>query len=134
MPAPIGMKAFALGQINALADSLTAALHTAAGQMDMEAVHQVRVAIRRFTQALKIFAQYIPESGAKKSRKQLRRIMQLSSIARDLDIAVEFLEKHRQPSSGLEERRVQAREALAVAIHAAIRSGKWRSKLALEAK
>jgi len=132
MTVPLAMKRFARNQISTLSDGLAADLHSASEKMDVEGVHRIRVSIRRFTQSLEVFEQYMPRRASKKTRKQLRQIMRLSSKVRDLDVAVHYLERHRAPSGDLEDRRVQAREDLAEALKDSVQSGKWRSRLKLE--
>lgn len=119
------MEQFARGQITALSDQLVEDLHRAARKQDEEAVHRIRVSIRRFVQSLTVFEQYVPERTSKKVRKQLRRVMRLSSKVRDLDIAMLFLKKHRHPAGNLADRRERAGLELAEALG----SGKWRSRL-----
>ena len=120
------MEQFARGQITALSHQLVEDLHGAARKQDEEAVHRIRVSIRRFVQSLTVFEQYLPESRTtKKVRKQLRRVMRLSSKVRDLDIAMLFLKKHRHPAGNLADRRERAGLELAKALG----SGKWPSRL-----
>jgi CHAD domain-containing protein len=132
MIVPLAMKHFARKQICALSDGLAADLNSASEKMDVEGVHRIRVSIRRFIQSLKVFDQYVPRRASKKTRKQLRQLMRLSSKVRDLDVAVRYLEKHRAPSGDLEDRRAQARVDLADALKSSVQSGKWRSRLKLE--
>lgn len=119
------MERFARGQLTALSDRLVEDLQSAARKQDEESVHLIRVSIRRFVQSLTVFEQYVPESASKKVRKQLRRVMRLSSKVRDLDIAMLFLKKHRYPAGILADRRELAGLELAEALG----SGKWQSRL-----
>lgn len=58
---------------------------------DDEAVHDLRVSIRRFSQALRIFSPLLPAKGVKKIRARLSIVMEASSIVRDLDVGIEAL-------------------------------------------
>ena len=122
------MERFARSQIIALAERLEQVLQAAARKQDEEAVHRIRVSIRRFVQSLTAFAQYVPENWSKKVRKQLRQVMRRSSKVRDLDIAMLFLKKHRSPADVLASRRERASLKLA----AALASPQWHSRLSLE--
>lgn len=59
---------------------------------DREYVHQLRVATRRATAALKIFADLLPAGRFKWMKKRLRRIRQAAGDARDLDVLIARLE------------------------------------------
>ena len=122
------MEVFARIQIGSLAERLEKDLHAAAQNQDEEAVHHIRVSIRRFVQGITVFAQYVPANWSKKVRRQLRRVMRRSSKVRDLDIALVFLKKHRFPEEILANRRERAGLKLA----AALSSSKWRTRLSLE--
>ncbi len=119
------MKEFSRVQITALFGRLVKALHRAAVKQDEQSVHDMRVSIRRFNQCLTVFGQYVPERATKKVRKQLRRVMRLSSKIRDLDIALSFLKKQRFPAGDLTDRRERARLELAEVLGA----GNWGSSL-----
>ncbi len=119
------MERFARRQISALAGRLVEDLQAAARKQDEETVHRIRVSIRRFIQSLTVFQQYVPESSSKKVRKQLRRVMRLSSKVRDLDIALSFLKKQRCPAGNLGDRRERARLELSEVLG----SGKLRLSL-----
>jgi CHAD domain-containing protein len=53
-----------------------------------EAVHDLRVSIRRFSECLRAFQQFFP---ARRIRKRLKRIMDAAAEVRDRDIALESL-------------------------------------------
>jgi CHAD domain-containing protein len=58
-------------------------------------VHDLRVAIRRFTQVLVLFKPCFPAKEVKRVRRPLRKTMALAGIVRDFDIAVSLLGKSR---------------------------------------
>lgn len=57
-----------------------------------EAVHDLRVTIRRFNQSLSVFASILPSQGIGKIRKRLQRLMDAAGSLRDLDITLQLLE------------------------------------------
>ena len=58
---------------------------------DEETVHDVRVAIRRLSQALRIFAPLLGEKQSRKLRKSLRPLLDAAAEVRDVDIALKLL-------------------------------------------
>ncbi|MBK5293347.1 MAG: CHAD domain-containing protein [Acidobacteriia bacterium] len=58
---------------------------------DPEAIHDLRVAIRRFTQCLRTFRQFLDRNSTKKIRRRLRKVMDACGAARNIDIALEVL-------------------------------------------
>jgi CHAD domain-containing protein len=64
----------------------------AAKSGDAEAIHDLRVSIRRFSRCLRIFAQFYPGNSWKKVRRQLDGLMDKAGSVRDLDIAMELLD------------------------------------------
>ena len=64
----------------------------AAKSGDAEAIHDLRVSIRRFSRCLRIFAQFYPGNSWKKVRHQLDGLMDKAGSVRDLDIAMELLD------------------------------------------
>ena len=111
----------------------------AAKSGNSEAIHDLRVAIRRLNSCLRVFAQFYPAHSGKKIRHRLDRLMKLAGAVRDLDIALELLS----------EGGIAARTALAARLRDERRQGssrlvrevrlwknrefsrKWRSRLEL---
>jgi CHAD domain-containing protein len=60
---------------------------------DEEAVHDLRVAIRRLRECLRTFKPLYPGTGRKKVRKELRKLMKLAEVVRSADIALGLLKK-----------------------------------------
>ncbi|MEQ1886878.1 MAG: CHAD domain-containing protein [Bryobacteraceae bacterium] len=58
---------------------------------DAEAIHDLRVSIRRYLQCLRLFQDLFDESIAKTIRKRLRQLMKLLGKTRNCDIAIELL-------------------------------------------
>ena len=56
-----------------------------------ETAHDVRVAIRRLTQALRVFAPLLAGKQAKRLRKKLHPLLDAAAVVRDCDIALQLL-------------------------------------------
>ncbi len=68
-----------------------AELERATTQPDEEAVHDLRVSIRRFSQALRIFAPLFPGKAVKRIRARMKVVMDAAAVVRDLDVGMESL-------------------------------------------
>jgi CHAD domain-containing protein len=84
---------------------------------DAESIHDLRVAIRRLSRCLRVFAEFYPGKSWKKIRRRLHDLMQSAGAVRDLDIALEILHSARMNGSGelsarLEEHRRRANNEL----------------------
>ena len=106
---------------------------------DPDCVHDLRVAIRRFSRCLRVFAEFYPGNACKKIRRELSAILHLAGEVRDRDIAMEFLTDAGIPKGAhirarlQTERRKAARDLQAEARRwkAGSTSRKWRAKLEL---
>ena len=87
------MADFAQRQTGVLLRTFVARLREVAGSDDPEKIHDLRVAIRRFSRGLRHFAPYYAGDGWKRLRRQLRVAMRLAGAVRDRDIALEYLAK-----------------------------------------
>lgn len=78
---------------------------------DPDAVHDLRVAIRRFSQALRIFRQLLDPKAVQPMRRALKRVMDAAAAVRDLDVGMERLiaEGLPEPHAVLEEMRAERR-------------------------
>jgi CHAD domain-containing protein len=129
---------FAVHQINRLLSNLAFVAHRAARSRNPEAVHDLRVAIRRFGEALRMFPEFFAHREVKKIRKRLDRMMDLTSEIRNRDIALDYLAKGRVKDpvlrAGLQrDRRIHEREFTRMIRRWTSRdfSAKWRSGLSL---
>ena len=132
------MEEFAVSQTSGLVNTVVENICAAADQPDPEAVHKLRVSIRRLQQALRLFKQFFPKRGSKRMRKQLRAIMKPAGELRNRDIAIELLE-HDHPAllQSLKQQRVHARRRLVHVLTGMAEPGllqKWRTELALKAE
>jgi CHAD domain-containing protein len=119
-----------------LAFQLAAARHS----YNPETVHDLRVAIRRFLQALAVFKAFFHRKGLKKIRKSLKALMTAAGEVRDCDIALRFITELQPHAADTLENEVRQRR---VAAEGALRaeaarrqtykwSLKWRSVLETE--
>jgi CHAD domain-containing protein len=56
-------------------------------------VHDLRVAIRRVSQALRLFSEMLPPKEARRMRRALRPALEAAGRARDLDVGADLLRK-----------------------------------------
>jgi CHAD domain-containing protein len=87
------MRRFAHLQVAALLRRLAAQVNKTAESGDADAVHDLRVAVRRLSRALRSFAQFFPAKSWKRIRKKLSGLMDAAAAVRDCDVALELLEK-----------------------------------------
>ena len=105
---------------------------------DSDAVHDLRVAIRRFSQALTVFKPCFPPKLLKKIRRTLKDMLALAGQARNYDIAIEYLSEFPgSPAESVSEkilaRRKESEAALLDNLNRWVRrksSSKWRAALA----
>src|SRR5258708_38429642 len=84
------MDQFASAQALRLLGKLAFQVRHAARRPNAEAIHDLRVSIRRFSQCIREFRQFFPRHQAKKILKQLERVMDLAAEMRNRDIAIEM--------------------------------------------
>jgi CHAD domain-containing protein len=133
------MRLYARAQVFTLLRSLEARMHEATKLRDVDSIHDLRVAIRRFQQGLQIFRQFVSGGYRKKIRRRLRKIMQLSGEIRNRDIALDLLRQAGLPARStvparlLRERKQFQNELLALFDRWGKRnlSRKWGSRLGL---
>jgi CHAD domain-containing protein len=82
---------YGIEQMNRLLASLAVRVHCAAKKAGPDEIHDLRVSIRRFSQALELFSDFFPKWEVKKVRAMLKRMMRLTSSIRDRDVTLEFL-------------------------------------------
>ena len=81
-----------------VAHCLPLAAHLA--EHDIEHVHQLRVATRRATAALRLYRDCLPRKSRRWMKKQLRKIRRAAGDARDLDVLTERLRRDSVTSAG----------------------------------
>jgi CHAD domain-containing protein len=106
---------------------------------DADAIHDLRVAIRRLSRCLRVFADFYPDDSWKKIRKELAELMRSAGRVRDRDIALALLaeagvERRAAIAARLETERKQAARDLQLETRRWKRgsfSRKWRGALEL---
>jgi len=86
---------FAGEQARTRCKQLAAAIEAALATPDAEAVHALRVAIRRLEPSLDVFGHYGSDKKGKKIRRRLLEILALAGEVRDCDVALELLSNRR---------------------------------------
>ncbi len=87
------MKKYAQQQIAARIAKLALQAGRAMKNADADAIHDLRVAIRRLSSGLKAFAGCFPAKTAKQIRRELSELMDKAAEVRNRDVAAELLEK-----------------------------------------
>jgi CHAD domain-containing protein len=119
-----------------LLDSLDLQIRQTLKTPSADQVHDLRVAMRRFVQALVVLQSATP--GVKGIEKDLKSPMKRSGEVRDLDIAMKFLAESEVESAAsiiarIKQERRKAHARLKQALRQMVQRGsiaKWRSKLA----
>jgi len=60
---------------------------------DPEAIHDLRVSIRRLMASLDLFDSGLGEHGGRKIRKRVKKLLNLAGAVRDCDVAAKYVEK-----------------------------------------
>lgn len=84
------MRDYARQQTALLFRKLAVALDRAGREADADSIHDVRVAMRRLSRCLRVFAPFYPEGSWKKIRRRISALMALAGAVRDGDIAIEL--------------------------------------------
>lgn len=79
--------------VAARSSDLAAIAPGAVGSDDPEALHDVRVALRRLTSALDVFADGLEEEARRSARRMLRRDAEPLGRARDLDVQLALVRR-----------------------------------------
>jgi CHAD domain-containing protein len=135
---PVSLRQYALEQITLLLGRVAFEIRRARKKSDDDAVHDLRVSIRRFTQALRVFDDVLPDGEARRIRKQLRPVMELAGKVRNLDIARELVREAKIRHDGLLDQlsaeRRSSRQQLMDALRELLSrdfSSRWRERLQL---
>lgn len=99
---------------------------------DTEAIHDLRVSIRRLSQCLRVFGHFFPARKTKKVRHGLKELMKLAAEVRNRDVALELLAGAGSLAAALEAQRAAAGRELRAELKAWLRRHtfrKWRSEL-----
>lgn len=104
---------FASFRIHRLLRNLTAAIQQTLRAPDAEAVHDLRVSIRRFDQTLLLFGGMLGNKDVRKSRRRLKKVLALAGAVRNCDIADQLIgTRFRQARNEIESQRASALQSL----------------------
>lgn len=140
--APKNLEAYAKAQLDARLKKLATNLRkTAKDAEETEHIHDLRVAIRRFTQALRVFDYLLQHGHVRRMKRKLRKVMDLCGETRNCDIAAESLKAAGVALDGLLNRSLEkARERSATELTDVLtgwkisaRTAAWRGWLQPEA-
>jgi CHAD domain-containing protein len=104
-------EAFFLPRTMRLLDRLAFQVNGVANSLTPDAVHDLRVAIRRFTQALTSGKPCFPSRTAKKIRRRTKALMSLAGAVRDCDIALKLVSRSKAPDAATVEAKLHSRRA-----------------------
>ena len=85
------MQDYARQQTGLLMNRLSVSINRAARKGDEQAIHDVRVAMRRLSRCLKVFAPFYPDGSWKKIRHRIADLMAAAGAVRDCDIALQLI-------------------------------------------
>ncbi|MCC6860146.1 MAG: CHAD domain-containing protein [Bryobacterales bacterium] len=94
---------------------------------DEESIHDLRVAIRRLSQCLRVFEQFLPSGRTRKTRRRMKRIMELAGEVRNRDIALQLLREAKVEDGELAVRLVQERRQAQRELSSELKA--WRLKV-----
>jgi CHAD domain-containing protein len=96
-----------------LGKKLAKQVRKAARRQDEKEIHDLRVAIRRFSQCLREFSQFFPRQKRTKTLKRLSRLMNRAAELRNRDIAIQLIGNTEEPLvAALRSEREQARRKM----------------------
>ena len=135
----IPVRDYAAEQTSTLLRRLAFQASRTAKMPDPDAVHDLRVPIRRLAQCLRVFNQFFPRQRNRKIQQKLEAVMDLASEVRNRDIALMLLASAPPLSDSsllqmLALERTEAEKSLVAALERWNRRGfhkKWRSRLGL---
>jgi len=134
------MQKYAVRQVAACLGRLAFEVRHCLRSADPDAVHDLRVSIRRFTQSLRSFESLLPRLEARKIRKQVKTVLRQAGEVRNYDIALELLAGCGYPPGGvaieeLKKNRLEQQRLLLEKIRqweGRKFSARWRARLQLE--
>ena len=134
-----GIRQYAVEQVSNLLGRLVFQAHHATRSHNPEAIHDLRVSVRRFNQATRAFGQFLPAREVKKIRRRLREIMNAAARVRDRDIALELCAQASLPETaplcqtvaGQRDRTEHELRDLLKRFEARAYSSRWRVRLRL---
>ena len=137
----VTFREYAAAQVLSRLNRVAFELRHARRKPDDASIHQLRVAIRRLTETLRVFGAAFPEKEAPKVRRQLRKIMKAAGAVREVDIAIGLAAAAGIPEdaallAALRHERERSARLLEEAVRRAYRrniTSRWREELLLTA-
>lgn len=120
------VREYAADRIGALLEAFVQQLDRASRERDEEAIHDLRVSVRRLSESLRVFRQFFPPEAVKKVRRRLRRLMDFAAAVRDSDIALKLLAEAGMADTPLTARVRSGRNEAERALHQEIR--RWQRR------
>jgi CHAD domain-containing protein len=99
MLATMETRRFASKQTARLLQDLALQIDRTTKSCNADVVHDVRVSIRRFTQAIAVCKPCLPGKDMRKIRRRLTKIMVAAGEVRNCDVALKFMTKSRLPDA-----------------------------------
>jgi CHAD domain-containing protein len=135
MPLAASAASFASGSIAKLLERLAYQVSATAHSPSVDNVHDLRVAIRRFEQAIVTFRQALSGHEVKRIRRKLKTLMSPAGKVRDFDVIQKLLLKCEEPgAAALKQRLAEQRKVDLSILKASLRrwgsrrtSSKWRA-------
>jgi CHAD domain-containing protein len=117
------MREFAEAQVNARLERVVAEIERMRTEMTEDAVHDLRVSIRRLAQALRLFGELLGKKAARALRQQVRPLLKCAGEVRNRDIAIAIVRRSKTPGAPalvrtLKEERTAAMNQLHVLLEA----------------
>ncbi len=136
MAGPTTIRVYATAQLAGLLENTIVELHNTARVKNAEAIHRVRVAIRRMLQGFKTFAQYLPEEAKDRVHEELRGVLKAAGAVRDCDVLLEMLAGSSVALAPFRKQRTAMKRELLAKIHPLLArdvSKRWREELGIPA-
>jgi CHAD domain-containing protein len=103
----IGAAPIPVKQVRRLIERLVSQANHTAKCPNPDAVHDLRVAIRRLDQALVVFKPHLHRKPSKRIRKHLKTLLSAAGEVRNCDIAARILSKTERPGAAALQRKVR---------------------------
>lgn len=131
------MREYASWHTAKLLRKVTAEARKTARAAEKDAIHDLRVSIRRLRACLRLFAQFYPGEERRKLNQEVKALMHAAGDVRDRDIALELLaEAGVSPAAAAVRRLQEQRRESAARLHDALKGWKargvarqWRRRL-----
>jgi CHAD domain-containing protein len=107
----ISIRKYALQLSSALLRRFAFEVNRSTKPGNSEAIHDLRVSIRRLSQCLRLFGGFFPRGRARRIRRELKALMEQAAQVRNRDVALDLLQKAGiQPPAPILARLAQERE------------------------